>query len=91
MKPQDILPDNINSVEVNGQQLRKGSVAAFMANIAIIENPANYAAYENAVQDLIELTPVLETLGVFKYFRLRSVKVITVITDIYPHLTGKLS
>ena len=91
MKPQDILPDNINSVEVNGQQLRKGSVAAFMANIAIIENPANYAAYENAVKDLIELTPVLETLGVFKCFRLRSVKVITVITDIYPHLTGKLS
>ena len=91
MKPQDILPDNINSVEINGQVLRKGSVAAFMANLSIIEQPANYPEYENAVKDLIELTPILETLGVFKHFRLRSEKAITLITDIYPHLTGKIN
>jgi hypothetical protein len=91
MKPQDILPDNINTVEVDGKILRKGSVAAFMANIAIIDQPANYPEYENAVKDLIELTPVLETLGVFKHFRLRSEKAIALITDIYPHLTGRIS
>jgi hypothetical protein len=90
MKPQDILPDNINSVEVNGQSLRKGSVAAFMANLAIIDQAVDYPEYENAVNDLIELTPVMETLGVFKHFRLRSEKAITLITDIYPHLTGRI-
>jgi hypothetical protein len=91
MKPQDILPDNINSVEADGQVLRKGSVAAFMANLAIIDKPVSYQEYESAVKDLIELTPILETLGVFKHFRLRSEKAITLITDIYPHLTGKIS
>lgn len=91
MKPQDILPDNVNSIEANGQILRKGSVAAFMANLSIIEQPVSYQEYENAVKDIIELTPILETLGVFKHFRLRSEKAITLITDIYPHLTGKIS
>lgn len=91
MKPQDILPDNVNSIEANGQILRKGSVAAFMANLSIIEQPVSYQEYENAVKDIIELTPILETLGAFKHFRLRSEKAITLITDIYPHLTGKIS
>lgn len=38
MKPSAILPDNINNVEINGQTLRKGAVAAFPANVNIIGN-----------------------------------------------------
>lgn len=90
MKPQDILPDNINSTEIGGMQVRKGSVAAFMANLAIIEQPVDYETYQTAIQDLIELTPVMEALGVFNHFWLRSEKAVVIITDIYPHLHGKI-
>jgi len=91
MKPQDILPDNINSTEIGGMQVRKGSVAAFMANLAIIEQPVSYDIYQTAVQDISELLPVMEALGVFTHFKLRSEKAISLISDIYPHFYGKLS
>ncbi|SFE78470.1 hypothetical protein SAMN05518672_11076 [Chitinophaga sp. CF118] len=91
MKPQDILSDNINAATINGTEVRKGSVAAFMANLTIIEQPADYDTYQTAVQDLIELIPILEALGVFTHFRLRSQKATSLITDIYPHLYGKIS
>jgi DNA-directed RNA polymerase subunit N (RpoN/RPB10) len=90
MKPQDILPDNINSAAIGGVQVRKGSVAAFMANLAIIEQPEDYETYQTAVQDIADLAPVMEALGVFKYFQLRSAKAISLISDIYPHLHGKI-
>jgi hypothetical protein len=91
MKAQDILPDNTNSTEIGGMQIRKGSVAAFMANLAIIEEPANYDLYQTAVEDITELVPVMEALGVFTHFKLRSEKAVSLITDIYPHLYGKIS
>jgi hypothetical protein len=90
MKPQDILPDNINSAEISGMQVRKGSVAAFMANLAIIEQPASYDLYQTAVEDISDLTPIMEALGVFTHFKLRSEKAVSLITDIYPHLHGKI-
>lgn len=90
MKPQDILPDNANFSEIGGMQIRKGSVAAFMANLTIIEQPADYETYQTAVEDITELVPVMETLGVFTHFKLRSEKAVSLITDIYPHLYGKI-
>lgn len=90
MKPQDILPDNINTTEIGGLQIRKGSVAAFMANLAIIEQPSDYDSYQTAVQDITELVPVMEALGVFTHFKLRTEKAISLISDIYPHLYGKI-
>lgn len=90
MKPQDILPDNVNFSEIGGMQIRKGSVAAFMANLTIIEQPADYETYQTAVEDITELVPVMEALGVFTHFKLRSEKAVSLITDIYPHLYGKI-
>ena len=90
MKPQDILPDNTNFSEIGGMQIRKGSIAAFMANLTIIEHPADYETYQTAVEDISELTPVMEALGVFTHFKLRSEKAVSLITDIYPHLYGKI-
>ena len=90
MKATDILPGNTNEVVVDGMQLRKGSVAAFLANLAVIEQPAGYPDYEAAVQDLLELTPVLDKLGLFRHFALRSAKAAAIIADVYPHLKGRI-
>jgi hypothetical protein len=78
MKPQDLLPDHIDATQ------------AFMANLAIIEQPGDYETYQEAVNDLIDLVPVMEAFGLFKHFWLRSERAVAVITDIYPHLYGKI-
>ena len=37
--PEDILADNENNVNLSGVSARKGSIAAFLANIKLIEDP----------------------------------------------------
>lgn len=92
MKPSAILPDNINNVEINGQTLRKGSVAAFLANVNIIENSSDTTgqAYTEALKDMLELVPALDLLGVFKHLALRSENIKTIILQTWPDMTGKL-
>lgn len=92
MKPSSILPDNINNVEINGQSLRKGSVAAFLANVSIIENDPDTTgqAYTEAVKDMLELVPALELLGVFNHLALRSENIKTMILQTWPDMAGKL-
>jgi hypothetical protein len=76
MKPSDILPDDTNSVELQGRTLRKGSVAAFVANVKLLESdttsPDERVA---AARDLKELAPVLRDLGLFDVFSVRSAKI----------------
>lgn len=40
VRPQDILPDGVDHTSFNGKSVRKGTIAALLANIAILENPA---------------------------------------------------
>jgi len=92
MKASALLPDNINNVTINGQSLRKGSVAAFLANVNIIENSSDTTgqAYTDALKDMLELVPVLELLGVFKHLALRSEHIKTIILQAWPDMAGKL-
>lgn len=39
IKPADVLPDGADYAEISGKTVRKGTIAAFLANIEIIENP----------------------------------------------------
>jgi hypothetical protein len=83
MKAADILPDDVNTIERNGKTLRKGSVAAFIANARLIE--ANDTAPELRAQgeaDLRELVPVLVELGVFDVFAVRSPRLRALIGDV---------
>ncbi|MET3881036.1 hypothetical protein [Chitinophaga sp. OAE865] len=92
MKPSAILPDDVNHVEINGQTLRKGSVAAFLANVAIIEQctDTHSEAYTAARKDMLELVPALETLSVFKHLSIRSENIRRLIIQAYPSMTGIL-
>jgi len=84
MKAADVLPDNANTIERNGKTLRKGSVAAFIANAKLIE--ASDTAPELRAQaeaDLRELVPVLIEVGVFDVFQLRSPRIQALISDLY--------
>lgn len=73
MKASDILPDDVNTLERNGKTLRKGSVAAFIANAKLLEAPDTPAdARQQAEADLKELVPVLIEVGLFDVFDIRS-------------------
>lgn len=73
MQAQDILPDGQDFTVINGSTVRKGSVAAFLANARVLED-ANASAEDRqtAHQDLRSLLPTLEALGLFDIFELRS-------------------
>ncbi|WP_142685867.1 hypothetical protein [Chitinophaga polysaccharea] len=92
MKPSAILPGDVNHVEINGQTLRKGSVAAFLANVAIIEQSTDThsEAYTAALKDMLELVPALEALSVFKHLSIRSENIRGLIIRAYPSMTGIL-
>lgn len=68
IRPEDILPDDQNTTFVNGINARKGSVAAFLKNIDILENNDSTAEEkEGALYAMRKLTPVLRALNLLHY------------------------
>jgi len=73
MRAQDVLPDKVNEVQINGTTVRKGSVGAFLANAAAFGNPAVTGnAREALLRDIEEGLPALRALGLFDVFEIRS-------------------
>ncbi|QII30868.1 hypothetical protein G6052_19835 [Stenotrophomonas maltophilia] len=72
MRPQDILPDHQNDVQVNGLTVRKGSVGAFLASVRDWQDPASDAAIRAVAEaDLRSLLPGLHALGLFQVLAAR--------------------
>lgn len=68
VRPEDILPDGVDSTVMNGQAVRKGTVAAFIANIDILEDTKTSAEQkQSAMQILRELAPAVRTVGLHKH------------------------
>lgn len=68
IKPEDIMPDNVNSIEVNGVRVRKATVGAVLANAKILESVATSAAEKsNALASIKELAPSLVALEMHKH------------------------
>jgi hypothetical protein len=66
MRAEDILPDDTSHIERGGMTLRKGTVAAFLANAAVWLDPgADAAAVAAAEAAMIEARPALDALGLF--------------------------
>jgi hypothetical protein len=70
--PQDVLPDHVESTTLGGWEVRKGSVAAFVANAKALEGLPAGPARDDTVAALRDLAPALEAVGVFDVFALRS-------------------
>ncbi len=64
IKPEDMLPDNQDFATANGQRIRKGSMAAAIANATLIDSPDATPAEKQAALDAIrELVPALKAFG----------------------------
>ncbi|URX63109.1 hypothetical protein KR767_03295 [Luteibacter anthropi] len=71
MKPHDILPDDTNSVVLDGVTVRKGTVGAFIVNARVLaDEGSDTAARAAALEDALALVPAMERLGVFDVFRI---------------------
>ncbi|KDP83609.1 MULTISPECIES: hypothetical protein [Cupriavidus] len=72
MKPDALLPDGVDVVEVNGVTVRKGSVGAFLISWRVMNDPGEDAGRRAAArEDLVGLLPGLRAMGVFDVFAAR--------------------
>lgn len=80
MRAEDILPDDIDQADYNGITVRKGSIAAFLANAAVFTDVgATAAAREAAECDMVAAMPVLHAVGLFRVLQPRDAAVRAVV------------
>ena len=71
--PRDVLPDGDETAQLDGREVRKGTVAAFVANARALERmPPDDPARPATVVSLRELLPGLRAVGVLDVFVPRS-------------------
>jgi hypothetical protein len=86
MRPEEVLPDDVNRGEIDGVSIRKGSVGAFLANARVLADPAASAQDRStAERDLIALLPALRALGLFDVLAIRDEKLRALVDR---HLAG---
>ncbi|MDM9558788.1 hypothetical protein [Bordetella petrii] len=67
MRAEDILPGRQDWTEIGGVAVRKGTVAAFLANARLWSDPsADAAARAAAERDIARALPSLRALGLFE-------------------------
>ena len=73
ISPENVLPDGADHAELGGVVVRKGSVAAFVANARNLEElEHDSAAYRATVAEMERLVPVLRAVGLFDVFEPKS-------------------
>jgi hypothetical protein len=64
IRPEDIIPDGLDKTILNGTEVRKGTIAAFIANIELLEAAnASIEQQSQALQMLKELAPAVVAIG----------------------------
>jgi hypothetical protein len=76
IRPEDILPDGQDRAVVGTTSVRKGSVAAFVANARLLEEAeAGSPDAEMISAQLRDLAEPLRAIGLFDVFAVRSPRV----------------
>jgi hypothetical protein len=76
IRPEDILPDGQDRAVIGSTSVRKGSVAAFLANARLLEEAEPGSAGEAAITAQLQaLAEPLNAIGLFDVFAIRSPRV----------------
>lgn len=76
IRPEDVLPEGVDTAQLGGITVRKGSVAAFVANAKLLDVlPAGSPERQQALAQLRVLAPSVAAVGVLDVFRPRSAEV----------------
>ncbi|MBL1100271.1 hypothetical protein [Streptomyces coffeae] len=82
VRPEDVLPAGADTTAINGQTVRKGSVAAFVANAIQLDGlTEGTPEYTTLITQMQELAPVLRTIGLLDVFEPRSPEVRRIFAD----------
>lgn len=83
VRPEDVLPEGVDSTAINGLTVRKGSVAAFVANALQLDDLAEGTPEHAAiVTQMRELAPALRTIGLLDVFQPRSPAVERILAEV---------
>lgn len=67
-KPEDIMPDGVDSVVKNGVALRKGSVLSLLNNAEVLQSPSvTDAEKEKALDNVRALAPGVFASGLYQH------------------------
>lgn len=76
IRPEDVLPDGVDSTYINGKLVRKGTIAAFLANTDILENQnATEQEKQEAIYAMKELAPAVIAIGLHKHVIFKNTQV----------------
>lgn len=82
VRPEDVLPDGVDSAVINGKMVRKGTIAAFLANIAILEDPATTEKQKQEAINLMKaLAPAVVAIGLHKHVTFKNPEVEQLLLD----------
>ena len=79
-RPEDILKDNEDFTVVQGVRIRKGTIAATLENIAILET-GDTEQRDTALMAIREYAPALVALGVHRYFSCHNQEVENILVE----------
>ena len=81
-RPEDILAEDQNSVQLGGAFVRKGTIAAFLKNIDSLEEAdLSYEQRETVLQTMRELAPALIAAGLHKHAIFKNTEVQAILDD----------
>ncbi|MCZ4519965.1 hypothetical protein O4220_15740 [Rhodococcus ruber] len=73
VRPEDVLPDGAERASFDGLEIRKGTVAAFVANARALDDAEpGTEAHRELLATLEDLAPQLAAIGLFEVFELRN-------------------
>ncbi len=82
VRPEDILPENVNNTTINGALIRKGTIAAFLANVEILEsNDATEQQRQDAIQMIKEFAPAVIAIGLHQHAVFKNAHVEKILID----------
>lgn len=82
IRPEDVLSDAENSATVDGVTVRKGTVAAFIANAKLLETtPQSDPRYADIESELRNLVPGVRAVGLLDVFLPRSSLVASILDE----------
>ncbi|BBY29697.1 hypothetical protein [Mycolicibacterium sediminis] len=84
--PEDVLADGVDHTTVGGVAVRKGTVAAFLANATALGAAADGSAeFEAIATEIRAARPALDAIGLFEVLAVRDPRVASVLADAPRH------
>ena len=89
MKPHELLPDGLDSLDLNGQTVRKGTIGAFIQNALALADPRTETNARQILEsETLELVPSMQALQIFEIFDIRDAELRRLVASRYPDIPG---